>query len=162
MPAFEILSQEEELAKLRGVAVLWLERIAQITQHAGLTLNAYCTGMVADGTAGADSVVHLHLFTDAEKELAMSFLDAGLPYEISEYEIFNTKLSHSVFPAWVFEHANKNENDNEIIPVVLTILGSNALFLTQKKSLKNGQAAYLKREDLAALIMQNEEAHDEI
>jgi hypothetical protein len=48
--------------------------------------NPYLIGAVLNGTAGEHSDIHLHLYTDNSKDVAIYLLNAGIDYEVSEHQ----------------------------------------------------------------------------
>jgi hypothetical protein len=73
-------SQPALLRRLRVIAVDWMERLAPF--------NPYLTGAVLGGTAGEHSDVHLQVFCDNPKEVAIYFLNANIQYDVSETRHF--------------------------------------------------------------------------
>ena len=73
-------SQPALLRRLRLIAVDWMERLAPF--------NPYLTGAVLGGTAGEHSDVHLQVFCDNPKEVAIYFLNANIQYDVSETRHF--------------------------------------------------------------------------
>ena len=73
-------SQPALLRRLRVVAVDWMERLAPF--------NPYLTGAVLGGTAGEHSDVHLQVFCDNPKEVAIYLLNANMQYDVSETRHF--------------------------------------------------------------------------
>jgi hypothetical protein len=66
-------TQPAELAALREVAVLWMERLAPFRPH--------LTGAVWRGTATRLNVVHLQLFCDDAKSAELALIDRGVDYD---------------------------------------------------------------------------------
>jgi hypothetical protein len=73
-------SQPALLRRLRVIAVDWMVRLAPF--------NPYLTGAVLGGTAGEHSDVHLQVFCDNPKEVAIYFLNANIQYDVSETRHF--------------------------------------------------------------------------
>ena len=71
---FHADTQPAELAALRGVAVQWMERLAEFRPH--------LTGAVWRGTATRLSNVHLDLFCDDSKAAEIALIDAGVDYDV--------------------------------------------------------------------------------
>src|SRR5258706_4756487 len=67
-------TQPAELAALREVAVLWMQRLAQF--------RPYLTGAVWRGTATRLSSVHLQLYCDDPKAPELALLDHAIDYEV--------------------------------------------------------------------------------
>ena len=68
-------SQPRELATLRGVAAVWMERLAAFRPH--------LTGAVWRGTATRHSDVHLELYCNDSKEAELALIDDRVDYEVS-------------------------------------------------------------------------------
>ncbi len=66
----------ERLLHLRRLALELMERLE--------SFGPYLTGAVLNGTAGEHSDIHLHLFADSPKDVALFLLNAGIDYEVSE------------------------------------------------------------------------------
>ncbi|QCP51061.1 UDP-N-acetylmuramate--alanine ligase [Trinickia violacea] len=77
---FQSDSQPAMLRRLREIAVEWMERLA--------AFNPYLTGAVLNGTAGEHSDVHLQVFCDNPKEVAIYLLNANIQYDVSETRHF--------------------------------------------------------------------------
>jgi hypothetical protein len=73
-------SQPAMLRHLRGIALEWMMRLAPF--------NPYLTGAVLNGTAGEHSDVHLQVFCDNAKEVAIYLLNANIQYDVSETRHF--------------------------------------------------------------------------
>ncbi len=65
-------SQERELFALRGLALLWMERLAPFRPH--------LAGAVWRGTATRNSDIHLQLFCDDPKSAEIALIDARVNY----------------------------------------------------------------------------------
>ena len=68
-------SQPRELAALRDVAALWMERLAAFRPH--------LTGAVWRGTATRHSDIHLELYCDDSKAAELALIDGRIDYEVS-------------------------------------------------------------------------------
>lgn len=68
--------QPERLLHLRRLALEMMERLAEFSP--------YLTGAVLNGTAGEHSDIHLQLFADNSKDVAVFLLNANVNYEVSE------------------------------------------------------------------------------
>jgi hypothetical protein len=77
---FQSESQPAILRYLREVALEWMARLAPF--------NPYLTGAVLNGTAGEHSDVHLQVFCDNAKEVAIYLLNANIQYDVSETRHF--------------------------------------------------------------------------
>ena len=67
-------TQPAELAALRSVAALWMERLAEFRPH--------LTGAVWRGTATRLSTVHLQLYCDDCKSAEIALIDRGVDYDV--------------------------------------------------------------------------------
>ena len=67
-------TQPAELAALRGVALRWMERLAEFRPH--------LTGAVWRGTATRLNDVHLQLYCDDSKSAEIALLDARVDYAV--------------------------------------------------------------------------------
>lgn len=68
--------QAERLRHLRQLALELMEKLAEFSP--------YLTGAVLNGTAGEHSDIHLHLFADNSKDVAVFLLNARIDYKVSE------------------------------------------------------------------------------
>lgn len=68
-------TQPEELAALRELAVLWMERLAPFRPH--------LTGAVWRGTATRLNDIHLELFCDDSKSAELALIDRRIDYRVS-------------------------------------------------------------------------------
>ena len=66
----------ERLLHLRRLALELMERLEAFCP--------YLTGAVLNGTAGEHSDIHLQLFADSPKDMALFLLNAHIDYEVSE------------------------------------------------------------------------------
>ncbi|KKB63027.1 UDP-N-acetylmuramate--alanine ligase [Robbsia andropogonis] len=69
-------SQPAILHAMRRIALEWMARLS--------AFDPYVTGAVWNGTAGAHSDIHLQLFSDASKDIAIFMLNAGIDYDAGE------------------------------------------------------------------------------
>jgi hypothetical protein len=69
-------SQPQRLLQLRQIAADLMQELERF--------NPYLVGAVLNGTANKYSDIHLHLFTDNSKEVAIFLLNMGIQYEVSE------------------------------------------------------------------------------
>ncbi|WP_397535223.1 hypothetical protein [Roseateles sp.] len=65
-----------ELAALRQLAALWMERLAEFRPH--------LSGAVWRGTATRLSNIHLQLFCDDSKAAEIALLNAGIDYDVGQ------------------------------------------------------------------------------
>lgn len=77
---FQADSQPVVLRRLREIALDWMKRLAPF--------NPYLTGAVLNGTAGEHSDIHLQVFCDNAKEVAIYLLNANVQYDVSETRHF--------------------------------------------------------------------------
>jgi hypothetical protein len=77
---FQSDSQPAMLRRLREIALEWMTRLA--------AFNPYLTGAVLNGTAGEHSDVHLQVFCDNAKEVAIYLVNANIQYDVSETRHF--------------------------------------------------------------------------
>ncbi|MCG1038313.1 MULTISPECIES: UDP-N-acetylmuramate--alanine ligase [Burkholderiaceae] len=68
------------LRRLRETALNWMAQLAQF--------DPYLTGAVLNGTASVHSDIHLQVFCDNPKEVAIHLLNAGVQYDVSETRHF--------------------------------------------------------------------------
>jgi hypothetical protein len=73
-------SQPAELAALRELAIVWMERMAAFRPHLG--------GAVWRGTATGLSDIYLQLFCDDSKSAEISLIDHNVRYEVSTVQGF--------------------------------------------------------------------------
>lgn len=66
-------TQPAELAALRRLALVWMERLAEFRPHLG--------GAVWHGTATRQSDIYLQLFCDDPKSTEIALIDNGVQYE---------------------------------------------------------------------------------
>ncbi|MFZ6801441.1 hypothetical protein [Undibacterium sp. Di24W] len=71
-------TQPARLHHLRQTAAILMQEFAQF--------NPYLIGAVLNGTAGEHSDIHLHLYTDNSKDVAIFLINAGIDYEVSEHQ----------------------------------------------------------------------------
>ena len=67
-------TQPAELAALRGIAMVWMERLAEF--------RPYLTGAVWRGTATRLNNVHLELFCDDSKAAELALIDRHIDYDV--------------------------------------------------------------------------------
>ncbi|WP_322049061.1 UDP-N-acetylmuramate--alanine ligase [Paraburkholderia sp. J67] len=73
-------SQPAVLRHLREVALDWMVKLAPF--------NPFLTGAVLNGTAGEHSDIHLQIFCDNAKDVAIWLLNANVQYDVSETRHF--------------------------------------------------------------------------
>lgn len=82
-----------------------LRQLREIALEAMHMLAAYkprLAGAVADGTAGRQSEISLHLYADAIEEVAMLLIDNGIPYESCERRVRLNAANVNIYPAYRF------------------------------------------------------------
>ncbi|WP_206951116.1 UDP-N-acetylmuramate--alanine ligase [Trinickia acidisoli] len=77
---FQADTQPAVLRRLREIALDWMKRL--------VAFNPYLTGAVLNGTAGEHSDIHLQVFCDNPKEVAIYLLNASVQYDVSETRHF--------------------------------------------------------------------------
>ncbi|HKU00511.1 MAG TPA: UDP-N-acetylmuramate--alanine ligase [Paraburkholderia sp.] len=68
------------LRRLREIALEWMRRLEPF--------NPFLTGAVLNGTAGEHSDIHLQIFCDNAKDVAIWLLNANVQYDVSETRHF--------------------------------------------------------------------------
>ncbi|MEM5313964.1 UDP-N-acetylmuramate--alanine ligase [Paraburkholderia sp. JHI869] len=77
---FQSDSQPAVLRRLREIALDWMQRLQ--------AFNPFLTGAVLNGTAGEHSDIHLQIFCDNAKDVAIWLLNANVQYDVSETRHF--------------------------------------------------------------------------
>lgn len=77
-------TQPRELAALRRLALLWMERLADFNPHV--------SGAVWNGTATRRSDIHLQLFCDDSKSAEIALIDQGIPYDVQAAPGFHGRV----------------------------------------------------------------------
>jgi hypothetical protein len=77
---FQSDTQPALLRTLRTIALDWMQKLADF--------QPFLTGAVLNGTAGEHSDIHLQLFNDNSKDVAIFLLNAGIQYEVHETRHF--------------------------------------------------------------------------
>src|SRR6478672_9269850 len=72
---FHADTQPAELAELRRIAAVWMEKLAAFRPH--------LTGAVWRGTATRHSDVHLELYCDDSKAAELALIDGRIDYDVS-------------------------------------------------------------------------------
>ncbi|MDR3100651.1 MAG: UDP-N-acetylmuramate--alanine ligase [Paraburkholderia sp.] len=72
--------QPAVLRRLREIALDWMRRLEPF--------NPFLTGAVLNGTAGEHSDIHLQIFCDNAKDVAIWLLNANMQYDVSETRHF--------------------------------------------------------------------------
>lgn len=76
LAVFHAETQPAELAALRGVALEWMQRLAEFRPH--------LAGAVWRGTATRLSAVHLQLFCDDPKSAEIAMLNRGIDFDVAQ------------------------------------------------------------------------------
>ncbi|MBX9901819.1 MAG: hypothetical protein K2Y28_13650, partial [Burkholderiaceae bacterium] len=69
-------TQPQKLLELRELALRIMQQLAEF--------NPYIVGAVLNGTANMHSDIHLHLFTDNGKDVALFLLNKNIQFEVTE------------------------------------------------------------------------------
>ena len=69
-------TQPDELAALRGVALRWMQRLAEFRPH--------LSGAVWRGTATRLSAIHIDLYADDAKAPEIALINQGIDYDTAE------------------------------------------------------------------------------
>jgi len=77
-------TQPQELAALRRLALVWMERLARFRPH--------LTGAVWNGTATRRSDIHLQLFCDDSKSAEIALLNQHVRYQVQAVKGFRGEL----------------------------------------------------------------------
>ena len=126
-------TQPVELAALREVALLWMERLAEFRPH--------LTGAVWRGTATRLNDVHLQLYCDDSKATEIALLNDGIGYDVGSTRSANGRTID------VLSLAQPCAGLNESITVHLSILDHDDL----RGALKRDAQGRSARGDAAAL-----------
>eukprot|EP01136_Pigoraptor_vietnamica_P000676 Opistho-1_new@26278 len=126
-------TQPVELAALREVALLWMERLAEFRPH--------LTGAVWRGTATRLNDVHLQLYCDDSKATEIALLNDGIGYDVGSTRSANGRTVD------VLSLAQPCAGLNESITVHLSILDHDDL----RGALKRDAQGRSARGDAAAL-----------
>ena len=130
---FHADTQPAELAALRGVAMQWMERLAQFRPH--------LTGAVWRGTATRLNNVYLGLFCDDSKAAEIALIAAGVDYDI------DSRPGPRGQPIDLLVVSSPCSALGEMVTVVLAILDHDDL----RGALKPDGGGRSQRGDLAAL-----------
>lgn len=126
-------TQPAELAALRAVARVWMERLAEFRPH--------LTGAVWRGTATKLNNVHLQLFCDDSKAAELALIDRGVSYEVGS----TTSLRGAEVD--VLSVSSASAELGEQVTVLLSVLDHDDL----RGALKPDASGRSQRGDLAAL-----------
>jgi len=126
-------TQPAELAALREVAAIWMERLAEFRPH--------LTGAVWRGTATRLSNIHLQLYCDDSKSAEIALLNQGVDYDVGQSRNSRGETVDQLIldvPCRAL---------NERVTLALTILDYN----DQRGALKPDARGRTERGDLSAL-----------
>jgi hypothetical protein len=126
-------TQPTELAALRAVAMVWMERLAEFRPH--------LTGAVWRGTATRLNNVHLQLFCDDSKAAELALIDRGVSYDVGS----TTSLRGAEVD--VLSVSSPSVELGERVTVLLSVLDHDDL----RGALKPDASGRSQRGDLAAL-----------
>jgi hypothetical protein len=126
-------TQPAELAALRAVASVWMDRLAEFRPH--------LTGAVWRGTATRLSNVHLELFCDDAKSAELALIDRGVDYDVGSRD------GPRGVPIDVLSIAHASRELGEHVTVHLSVLDHDDL----RGRLKPDASGRSQRGDLAAL-----------
>jgi len=126
-------TQPAELAALRAVAMVWMERLAAFRPH--------LTGAVWRGTATRLSNVHLELFCDDSKAAELALIDRHVDYDAG------SRPGPRGEPIDVLSIAHTSAELGERVTVHLSVLDHDDL----RGALKPDATGRSQRGDLAAL-----------
>ena len=126
-------TQPAELAALREVAAIWMERLAEFRPH--------LTGAVWRGTATRLSSVHLQLFCDDPKSAEIEMLNRGIDFDVGSIS------GPRNLPVDVLSVSSPSSSLGEEVTVFLTVLDHDDL----RGGLKPDASGQTQRGDLVAL-----------
>lgn len=126
-------TQPQELAALREVAALWMQRLSEFRPH--------LTGAVWRGTATRLNAVHLQLFCDDAKSAELALIDRGVDYDVG------STPGPRGEPVNVLSVASPSAALGETVTVFLSILDHDDL----RGALKADSQGRSPRGDLTAL-----------
>ena len=126
-------TQPAELAALREVAAIWMERLAEFRPH--------LTGAVWRGTATRLSSVHLQLFCDDPKSAEIEMLNRGIDFDVGSIS------GPRNLPVDVLSVSSPSSSLGEEVTVFLTVLDHDDL----RGGLKPDAGGQTQRGDLVAL-----------
>jgi hypothetical protein len=127
-------TQPAELAALRAVARVWMERLAEFRPH--------LTGAVWRGTATRLNNVHLQLFCDDSKAAELALIDRGVAYDVG------STTSPRGADIDVLSVSSPSAGLGEHVTVHLSVLDHDDL----RGALKPDATGRSQRGDLAALL----------
>lgn len=126
-------TQPAELAELRAIAAIWMERLAEFRPH--------LTGAVWRGTATRLNNIHLELFCDDSKAAELALIDRRVDYDVGSRD------GPRGLPIDVLGIAHTSAALGERVTVHLSVLDHDDL----RGGLKPDAGGRAQRGDLAAL-----------
>jgi len=126
-------TQPAELAELRAIAAIWMERLAEFRPH--------LTGAVWRGTATRLNNIHLELFCDDSKAAELALIDRRVDYDVGSHN------GPRGAPVDVLSLAHTSAALGERVTVHLSVLDHDDL----RGALKPDAGGRSQRGDLAAL-----------
>ena len=127
-------TQPRELAALRNVAALWMERLADFRPH--------LTGAVWRGTATRLNDIHIDLYCDDSKAAELALIDRRVDYEVG-----SRPGPRRGEPVNVLSLTQRSDDLGESVGVHLTVLDHDDL----RGALKPDAGGRSQRGDLSAL-----------
>ena len=89
-------TQPQRLLHLRRLALEIMEQLAAFSPH--------LTGAVLNGTAGEHSDIHLQLFADSSKDVAVYLMDRDIRFEVSESAHFKGRADPVETLSFLWRH----------------------------------------------------------
>ena len=126
-------TQPRELALLRGIAAVWMERLAEFRPH--------LTGAVWRGTATRLNDIHLELYCDDSKSAELALIDRRVDYDVG------SRPGPHGEPVDVLSVAHTSPELGERVTVHLSVLDHDDL----RGALKPDAGGRSQRGDLNAL-----------
>lgn len=129
-------TQPQRLLHLRRLALELMEQLAAFSPH--------LTGAVLNGTAGEHSDIHLQLFADSAKDVAVFLMDRNIRFEVSESQHFKGRAEPVETMSFLWQHEG----------VHLTMYEVNDLRGALKSA--SGRTERIAVEGLRTLVLQSE------
>lgn len=109
---FHAETQPAELAELRRIALIWMERLAPFRPH--------LSGAVWRGTATRLSAIHLDLYCDDAKSAELALLDRGLDFDVATgtgprgepVDVLSVAERSALLNDWVTVHLRVLDHDD--------------------------------------------------
>ena len=89
-------TQPQRLLLLRQLALELMEQLTAFSPH--------LTGAVLNGTAGEHSDIHLQLFADSAKDVAVYLMDRNIRFEVSESQHFKGRADAVETMSFLWKH----------------------------------------------------------